>query len=173
VSENTAKSLQQLVPKVKSSLDEMRRISMNLRPSMLDDLGIVPTLAWFFREIEASGVTTKIEREIRVNEADVPPPLRIAIFRIIQEATGNAIKHAEAERINVSLCKSGDVIELSIEDDGKGFDCAAEANPGALEQSLGLQGMRERAELSGGAYELQSDLGKGTRICVRWPLAKA
>jgi PAS domain S-box-containing protein len=169
----TAKTLEQLVPKVKYALAEMRRISMNLRPSILDDLGILPALAWFFREFEASGVKTKIEREIRISEADVPPPLRIAIFRILQEATENAVKHADAERITVSLCNVSDTIEFSIEDDGKGFDSAGVGNNGSFNKGLGLQSMRERAELSGGTYDMESAPGKGTRIRVRWPFAKA
>lgn len=173
VSETTARALEQLVSKVKNALAEMRHISMNLHPSMLDDLGILPTLAWFFREFEASGVDTKIEREVRIKEADVPPPLRIVIFRILQEATNNAVKHADAERINVSLCNVNDTIEFSIEDDGKGFDSAGMGNIGAFNMGLGLQSMRERAELSGGTYDIESAPGKGTRICVHWPNVKA
>jgi signal transduction histidine kinase len=172
VSENTARTLEQLVPRVKYALAEMRRISMNLRPSILDDLGILATLAWFFREFEASGVKTKIEREIRIKESEVPLPLKIAIFRILQEATNNAVKHADAERIKVSLCNVRDTIEFSIEDDGKGFDSAGLGNIDAFDKGFGLQSMRERAELSGGAYDIESAPGKGTRICVRWPFAR-
>jgi PAS domain S-box-containing protein len=172
-SKKTAEVLEQLVRKVKHALAEMRRISMNLRPSMLDDLGILATLAWFFREFETSGVNTRIEREIRVSEADVPPPLRIAIFRILQEATNNTVKHAYAERIKVSLCKVNGAIEFSIEDDGKGFDSTGTGNTGAFNKGLGLQSMRERAELSGGSYDMESAPGKGTKICVRWPFATA
>jgi PAS domain S-box-containing protein len=172
VSETTARALEQLVFKVKNALAEMRRISMNLRPSMLDDLGILPTLAWFFREFEASGVHTKIEREVRIKEAEVPPPLRIVIFRILQEATNNTVKHADAERIKVSLCNVNDTIEFSIEDDGKGFNSAGMGNIGACNKGLGLQSMRERAELSGGTYDIESAPGKGTRICVHWPNEK-
>jgi PAS domain S-box-containing protein len=172
-SEDAARTLAQPASIVKYVLADMRRISMNLRPSMLDDLGIIPTLAWFFREFEASGVKTKIEREIRVKEADVPPPLRIVIFRILQEATNNAVKHAEAERIKVCLHNVNDAIEFSIEDDGKGFDSIGAGNIGATKKGLGLQSMRERAELSGGNYDIESAPGKGTRISVRWPAAKA
>jgi PAS domain S-box-containing protein len=173
VSDSTAMSLEQLVSKVRSALTEMRRISMSLRPSILDDLGILPALAWFFREFEASGVKTRIEREIHVKEADVPAPLRIVIFRILQEAADNAVKHADAERITVSLCNVNDAIEFSIEDDGKGFDSAGMGDSDAFNEGLGLQSMQERAELSGGSYDLESAPGKGTRICVRWPCAKA
>jgi len=173
VSENAAKALKQLVAKVKYALAELRRISMNLRPSMLDELGIVTTLSWFFREFEASGVDINIEREIRVNETDVPAPLKIVIFRILQEATNNAVKHADAERIKVCLRKAGDALEFTIEDDGIGFDPAGVGSIGAFSKGLGLQSMCERAELSGGSYDMKSVPGKGTRICVRWPLAKA
>ena len=170
-SKKTAEVLEQLVRSVKSALSEMRRIAMNLRPSMLDELGILATLSWFFREFEASGVSTRIERDIRVNEADVPPPLRIAIFRILQEATNNAVKHAEAERIKVSLRNGNDSIELSIEDDGKGFDSTGVGDIGAFNKGLGLQSMRERAELSGGTLDISSAPGDGTKVFVCWPSA--
>jgi PAS domain S-box-containing protein len=175
ISAKAAKHLEELVPKVKSVLDELRGVAMNLRPSIIDDLGIRATLSWFFREFEASGVKTKIERDISVNESDVPQPLKIAIFRILQEATNNALKHARADRIKVSLgiCSAGETLEFSIADNGKGFDPAGVVGTGGVNRGLGLQTMRERAELSGADFDMKSAPGKGTRILVRWPSTKA
>lgn len=172
MSESAARTFEQLVPKVKSALAETRRISMNLRPSIIDDLGIIPALSWYFREFEASGVDTRIEREIDVVEDDVPPPLRIVIFRILQEAIDQAVKYAGAGRIRVGLRKASDLIELTIEDDGAGSEAAGDAGDGALNNGLGLRSMRERAELSGGTYVMESAAEKGTRVCVRWPRAR-
>ena len=167
-SDKVAATLERLAPTVKSALAELRRVSMNLRPSTLDDLGILATLSWYFREFEEACPNMKLEREISVVEADVPQPLKISIFRIIQEATNNALKHARADRIKVCLGGEGGSLELSIEDNGQGFDPAAAASHRDFSHGLGLQSMKERAELTGGNYEFKSAPGHGARIRVRW-----
>ena len=161
-----AAALERLGPTVKSALTELRRISMNLRPSTLDDLGILATLSWYFREFEAACPNVRLERDISAAEADVPDFLKISIFRIVQEATSNALKHAGAQCIKVCLRERNGSLELSIEDDGRGFDAAAGVSD--FNHGLGLQSMQERAGLSGGDYELKSAPGEGTRIRVRW-----
>ncbi len=164
-----AATLERLAPTVKLALSELRRMSMNLRPSTLDDLGIVATLSWYFREIEAAcSEALVLERDIGVSEADVPNVLKIAIFRTVQEATNNALKHARSGRIRVSLTKRDKALELAIEDDGKGFDLGDAATD--FEHGLGLQSMRERAQLSGAQFEIDSAPGRGTRVRVRWTL---
>lgn len=163
-----AGSLQRLKLKVNDAFDEVRRIAKDLRPSMLDDLGILATLSWYFREVGATCPGMKIEKDFSVREADIPAPLRIAIFRIVQEATGNIIKHAHADRIRVAICRSGGILRLSIRDNGLGFDLAAMSRRSSLEKGLGLMSMAERAELSGGSCEIKSASGKGTQICVSW-----
>jgi PAS domain S-box-containing protein len=173
VSGKVAATLERLAPTVKSALEELRRISMNLRPSTLDDLGILATLSWYFREFEEACPNMKLEREISVKESDVPNLLKISIFRIVQEATSNALKHAKADRIKVCLGGAGGSLELSIEDNGQGFDPAAAASSRDFSHGLGLQSMKERAELSGGDYEFKSAPGQGTRIRVRWPVLEA
>jgi signal transduction histidine kinase len=145
---------------------------MNLRPSTLDDLGIVATLSWYFREFEAACPGMKIERDVTAKESEVPNPLKIAIFRIVQEATSNALKHAKAHGIKVSLSSARGRIDLRIEDNGQGFDPASVAEHRDFNHGVGLQSMKERAELSGGRYEFQSAPGKGTRIHVEWPLTE-
>ena len=168
-SEKAIKTFERLAPTVKSALTEMRRISMNLRPATLDDLGILATLAWYFREFEATCPNITLERDISVQESDVGDLQKIAIFRIVQEATSNALRHAAADRIMVSLSNERDTLELLIEDTGCGFDTSAAVDQSAFDRGLGLQSMKERAELSGASYEILSAPGKGTSICVRWP----
>ena len=168
-----AATLERLAPTVKSALAELRRIAMNLRPATLDDLGILSTLAWYFREIEATCPNITLERDIGVKESEVAELLKITIFRIVQEATSNALKHAGADRIKVCLSNEGDTLELLIEDTGCGFDPAAAAGGRDFSHGIGLQSMKERAELSGASYEIQSAPGKGTSICVRWPSLEA
>jgi PAS domain S-box-containing protein len=166
-------ALERLRPQVKSALAELRRLAMNLRPSTLDDLGIVATLSWYFRELEAACPGIELERDVSVAEAEVPDALKISIFRIVQEATGNTLKHAKADRISVRLASGNGCLELSIEDNGRGFDPDNAAPLREPNQGLGLQGMKERAEVSGGRYRLRSAPGKGTRISVCWPLREA
>lgn len=165
--EEAAECLDRLKPRVRNTLDELRRIAMNLRPATLDSLGILATLSWHLREIEAACPGIKIERSFSVDEADVPIELRTPIYRILQEAGSNAIKHGGADRITVRLCQARGALELVIEDNGKGFD--PDALTGGQNRGLGLQNMRERAELSCGIYDITSAPGKGTRVRVRWP----
>jgi PAS domain S-box-containing protein len=173
VSGKAATTLERLGQTVKSAVAELRRISMNLRPSTLDDLGILATLSWYFREFDAACSDIDLEHDIGVTEADVPNLLKISIFRIVQEATSNVLKHARADRIRVCLRGEGGSLELSIEDNGQGFDPAAVASSRDFSHGLGLQSMKERAELSGGEYEFSSVPGQGTRIRVRWPALEA
>jgi PAS domain S-box-containing protein len=162
-------SLQQLIPRVKEALTEVRRVSTELRPSILDDLGILPTLSWFFREFEAACGGIAIEKVFNVAEHEVPVPLQITLYRILQEATNNILKHAGADRMRVQLERLDGVLQLLIEDNGCGFD------PDSIEcvegqgRGLGLFSMRKRASLSGGNYHLASTPGQGTRISVSWP----
>jgi len=171
VPKKAVESVEQLIPKVAGALEELHRVSMDLRPPSLDILGILPTLSWFVREFEGANPQTRIEKHIGVGEKDVPEPLKIVIFRILQEGVNNALKHADADCIKLSLQHQDGVLVFSIEDDGKGFDPDALVRQGDARTGLGLLSMRERAELSGGSYELRSALGQGTRICAGWPAA--
>jgi len=161
-------ALQQLAPRVKDAIVEIRRISMDLRPSTLDDLGILPTLSWFFREFEGACRTITVERHITAVESDVPADLKVVIFRILQEAVSNIVKHAEASRIQFSLERDGQSLILRIEDNGRGFD--TQVFHETPSEGLGLRGMQERARLSGGSYQLKSIRNKGTSIRIAWPL---
>jgi signal transduction histidine kinase len=166
--EKAAECLDRLKLKVEDVGEELRRIAMNLRPATLDALGIVDTLSWYFREFEAACPNIAIKREVRVSEADVPKCLKTPIFRIFQEASANALKHSGASRIEVALTNKRGILELSIEDNGRGFESAAVAGNDDSTRGLGLQTMRERAELCCGMFELKSAPGKGTRVRVRW-----
>lgn len=164
-------ALKATIPLLKDAMVEARRLSSDLHPASLEDLGILPTLSWFFRELESSQGGIAVNKSFSVRETDVPPSLRVAIFRILQEAVSNVVTHAEPTRIDVKLQRRGDDLHLCIEDDGNGFD------PGNIdagerpERGFGLSSMKERAELTGGSYQLQSAIGRGTRIQVVWPCA--
>jgi len=162
-------SLQQLIPRVKEALFEVRRVSTELRPSILDDLGILPTLSWFFREFEAACGDIAVEKVFSVVEHDVPVMLQITLYRILQEATNNIVKHAGADRMRVSLDRIDDVLHLLIEDNGCGFDPLSIQYVEGQGRGMGLLSMKERASFSGGTYHLASTPGQGTRIEVSWP----
>ena len=166
-------SVKRLLPKVAGALNELRRVAMDLRPSTLDDLGLLPTLSWFVGEFEMANPDTRIEKHIGVIEKDVPEPLKLAIFRILQEAVNNALKHADADCIRIGLHDADGVLAFTVEDDGKGFDPGALPGRGDVRRGFGMQSMRERAELSGGTYAVTSAVGQGTKICVVWPAEQA
>jgi len=162
-------SLQQLIPRVKETLVEVRRVSTELRPSILDDLGILPTLSWFFREFETACGHIAVEKSFNVAEHEVPVPLQITLYRILQEATNNIVKHAGADRVRVSLDRIDEMLHLVVEDNGRGFDPDSIRYVQGDGRGLGLFSMKERASLSGGRYRIASAPGQGTRIEVSWP----
>lgn len=168
--EEAAEVLRLLVPKVKDALGEVRSISMGLRPSMLDDLGIIATLTWFLREFEKTCREIRFEKDFSIREDEVPVPIRIMIFRILQEAMSNVVKHADADLVRVSLRKGDDALYLSVEDNGQGFDPLEVAIRKGSDRGLGLLSMKERASLSGGSFILESAADQGTRIRVSWPV---
>jgi len=163
-------SLRQLIPHLKEALLEVRRVSTELRPAILDDLGILPTLSWFFREFEAVCSHIAVEKVLTVSEQEVPSPLKITLYRIIQEATSNIVKHAAADRVRVSLYRADDALHLEIQDNGRGFDPASVTYRQGECRGLGLISMKERVSLSGGSYRLESSPGFGTHIQASWPL---
>ncbi len=157
----------QLSKAMEQAIDESRRIMTDLRPSILDDLGILATIGWFCRRYGAIYTGISIERDIRIEEAQIPEHLKIIIFRIIQEAMNNSAKYSRAGKITLTLAQERDCIELSIKDDGIGFDPEAVSPKGGVAK-FGLTSMRERAQLSGGMLEIQTAPSAGTKIRVCW-----
>jgi signal transduction histidine kinase len=155
------------VDRVQDAVEEVRRISMALRPSMLDDLGIIATLSWFCREFQTVFRDVEVVRQVEVSEEDVHDTLKIVIFRILQETFNNIGKHAHARRAWLRLERHRDRIRLVIADDGRGFDpveCAKER------RGFGLNSMRERARLSGGRLRITSRPGRGTLVLAIWKI---
>ena len=153
---------------VQHTVEETRRMMNLLRPPMLDDLGLLPAITWFLDQYSAiySGLT--VNKDIAVEDAEIPESMKIDMYRIIQEAFTNIAKHSNASAAELSLKKKDDVIELTIADNGQGFnpDAGPAAKRGA--SGLGLISMKERAELAGGTMLIQSIAGKGTTVCARW-----
>lgn len=153
-------------------LDDMvastRRIAADLRPLVLDDLGLVPAAQWL---VETFRKRHGIECELEVDPPDIElaDPHATAVFRILQESLTNVARHAQASRVALNLSRVDGGIHLSVRDDGRGFDLAAPRRPNAF----GLLGLRERAHLVAGRIAIDSALGRGTTIQVSIPLPRA
>jgi len=117
---------------------------------MLDDLGILTTLDWHCKEFQKTFSHIRIEKEIDISENDVPHILKTVIYRISQEALNNIAKHSKADLVTLSLRKTGDPIELTIQDNGQGFNVESLFSMKSYKRGLGLSSMRERTELQGG-----------------------
>jgi PAS domain S-box-containing protein len=163
-----AQTLRQLSSRIQGVIDEVRRVSMNLRPSTLDDLGILPTLGWFTREFRAIYTELELEALVDVQEDDIAVPVKTAIYRIVQEAFNNVVTHSGARRVTLALRRRGSLLALQVQDDGAGFDTAGRAGADAR-CGLGLATMRERAEVTGGRFSLRSEKCRGTTLTVTWP----
>ena len=161
-------SLEALASLAQQASEETRRIHTDLRPSLLDDLGIVATISWFCRQFEDVYSPVKIEKDILLEEKDVPDSLKTVIFRILQEALNNISKHGNAKLVRVLFRQGDGKMELVIEDNGQGFDIRHAFSRKASEGGFGLTSMKERAELSGGRFSIDSIRGAGTTIRVSW-----
>lgn len=164
-----AAEFKDLISMVKATVDETRRISTNLMPSMLDDLGLLATMRWFCRQFQQLHRGMEIELQLHVEEEEVNEQLKLVIYRILQEALNNIGKHSQADSVHVSLSKTNEKLELCIQDNGIGFDHRkSKAREGSI-GGLGIESMRERTEISGGSLKIISEPGQGTAIQARWP----
>ncbi len=167
--ENDMDRLKTIIPVLQGAIEEVRRICMDLRPSILDDLGILATISWFCREFKQTYGTIRILKHIEIEEQEIPTALRTTIYRIIQEAFNNIAKHSRAGRVNLSLSKTKGAIELVIRDNGQGFELKDRSSEDPSLKGLGLASMKERAEFSGGTLTIESVKGAGTTIRAIWP----
>jgi len=136
---------------------------------MLDSKGLLSTLEWLRQECMKLYPERHIELEAGIAEEEIAENLKVNIFRIVQEALNNIAKHSKAEWVGISLTKNGGGIELVVSDDGVGMDLDIIMQTGAA-GSLGLTSMRERAELTGGSFSIESTSGEGTTIRAFWPM---
>nr|ASQ41203.1 Signal transduction histidine kinase [Candidatus Magnetananas rongchenensis] len=162
------KKLNNVLMLIKNAGQEVREISVNLRPSILDDLGILATISWFCREFNKTYPEFYIQRNITVQEDDIPDPIKIVVFRLLQEAMNNSVKHCQCNKIQIDLKKSDNKLSLTIQDNGNGFDLSEQlsSNKGP-DKRFGLISMQERVELSGGVFNIKSS-DIGTIISVEW-----
>jgi PAS domain S-box-containing protein len=155
---------------VNHATQQVRNLSLSLRPSMLDDLGLAATLRWLvLRHADRAGLVAHFN--FQSSGAPLPPNVAIAGFRVAQEAVNNVVRHARAKHIWVKLRQSDHEVNLAVRDDGVGFDPEAARRRAARGESFGLLGIQERVELLGGRAEIRSQPRRGTRIRVWLPMA--
>jgi signal transduction histidine kinase len=147
--------------------EQLRRISHELRPTILDDLGLVPAI-----EFLAEGVSKRTHQAISIRASlkdRLPTSVEIALYRIVQEALTNAAKHSRARNVHIRIDRSGAHVRCSIRDDGAGFDIPAVLSRRG-DTGLGLLGMQERLNAMGGTLHIDSSPGQGTSILINVPL---
>ena len=159
--EALAAKADEIKKEVENSIGVVRNMALLLRPSMLDDLGLVPALQWQAREVsKRGGVWVKVAAE-NVSE-ELPEEHKTCVYRVVQEALHNCVRHAGAHNVKVMVRQAPHRLQLHIEDDGKGFD--------TMQKGMGLVGMQERVRNLNGSFLVESEAGRGTAIEVELPL---
>ncbi len=157
---------------VEGAIRDVRRFCYDLRPSLLDDLGLVQAVDWYLGDLERrAGIETRLQVEGVVRRLD--PDVEVAVYRIVKEALRNVEKHARATLVEVHISFGPDCLSVSIADNGCGFVPAEVMGRHARQQGLGLLGMQERARLVGGTLAIESQPGRGTTVRLQQPISPA
>jgi two-component system sensor histidine kinase DegS len=161
--------LEEMRQKTKEIMDGVHRFSQDLRPSILDDLGLLPALEWLTSDLTKHfGIAVEMKVEGKVRR--LPPEVELVVFRIAQEALRNVWKHSGASKARATLKFGDDKAVLTVEDEGKGFELPARMDDLTVAGKLGLAGMQERAQLIGGKLILKSEPGRGTTVILEFPV---
>ena len=164
-----AASLEAIVSHLADTIKETKRISANLRPLMLDDLGLLATIDWYTRQFRQRYGDIRLVRQFEVEEHDIPEEFKIVVYRVMQEAVTNAARHSRADTICIRLKKNEAHFEFEVQDNGCGFDLNEVFNRKDQLSGFGLRSMQERAEICGGVLHIHTRPGEGT--CVRVTLS--
>lgn len=152
-------------------LDDIRRLTFDLRPAMLDDFGLVPAIRHYLKtRVESTGIEVKLTMDGL--EERLAGDLETNLYRIIQESLTNVIKHARARNVEVELTRRDNEITLEINDDGRGFDAGNFMEFPRQNKGFGLFGIKERADLVGGKFRIDSAPGRGTKVSIKIPLGE-
>ncbi|HVH66887.1 MAG TPA: sensor histidine kinase [Gemmatimonadales bacterium] len=153
---------------VKRAVEQVQTLSFDLRPSLLDDLGLAAAVDAYIKRQTAP---TKLSLGLAISvDGQVSKEVEVACFRIVQEAVTNVVRHARAKRLEVDLRTDDACLRLAVRDDGVGFDAPTLQATAPVERRLGLVGMSERAQYVGGELEIDSRPAAGTLVCARFPL---
>jgi PAS domain S-box-containing protein len=165
-------SFERIITHIVETIKETKRISANLRPSTLDDLGLLATARWFCRDLSELYTDIRITLRFEVDEADIAEAHKIVFYRVMQEALNNAAKHSGAEEIQVLITRAGDYLEMCVRDDGCGFDLERVMGDENALSGFGINSMRERIEICNGYFDIRTQEGKGTRVRAFLPIPK-
>ena len=157
-------SFERIIAHIVETIKETKRISANLRPSTLDDLGLLATARWFCRDLAERYTGIRIIPCFEVDEEDIPEAHKIVFYRVMQEALNNAAKHSGAKEIQVRITRSGGYLEMSVRDDGCGFDLKHAMGAENALSGFGINSMRERIEICSGCLDIRSREGEGTLV---------
>ncbi len=165
--EELAARISELRSQTGRTLEEVRKMAVDLRPSALDDLGLVAALQWYTDDLARR---TQIDVDFRATglETRLPDDVEVVVYRIIQEALTNVVKHANATHVDVSLARENGIVSASVIDNGCGFNL--ETVRRSQDRGLGLFGMQERVSLVGGTFRIITQPGQGTRVTISIPL---
>jgi two-component system NarL family sensor kinase len=158
---------------LREALADVRRISTELRPSSLDDLGLLPTLEWYCRKVAEADRELSVVADLKVDEKIIPEELKLEIFRIVQEALSNVVRHARASEARVALELIEGRLRLKIEDNGVGLNIEPLLRGDACLMGLGLHSIRKRIDATHGELLLASLPGQGTLVGASWPLPRS
>jgi PAS domain S-box-containing protein len=167
-----AEILDESITITQQTLRQVRNLSLDLRPSLLDDLGLGAALRWYL-ERQGQRLGFAISLDDNLGDVRYPAPIETTCFRVAQEAITNVVRHSNAQSVRVVVRRDAGELHLVVEDDGSGFDVPAARERASRGHSLGLLGMEERVVLAGGSIELVSRPGHGTRLAARFPLGTA
>jgi signal transduction histidine kinase len=170
--EMTADIQRKVLPTIQGAIDDVRNIYMDLRPTLLDDLGLTATLNWLSVEFRKKNPQIHVVSDIAMEENDIPEPLKIVIFRVVQEALNNIAQHSRARVARYSLDRKSDTLELVVEDDGTGIDMKKTQPGDASREGTGLSSMRARVEQTKGSFQFENGKAAGVLIRASWPLGK-
>ena len=166
---NISQLLDKSIQAADQAIEQVRTLSTDLRPSVLDDLGLAAALRWYFHK-QASLAEIQVNLTAAAEVLRAPSPIETACFRVAQEACTNILRHAQAKNIWADLTQEKGEMGLIIRDDGIGFDVAQAQLAAQAGRSLGLLSMAERAEFQGGSLTIESKPGEGTRLVIRLPI---
>ena len=166
---NLAPHLEQSLGIIEETLQRVRTLALDLRPSMLDDLGLVATLRWY---MERHALWAGLDAEVIAEsfESRIPQHLETVCFRVGQEALSNVVRHAQARTVSIKLWQREGAVHMLIRDDGIGFDVLGAQERAADGASIGLLAMEDRVLLAGGQLVIESAPERGTTVWLRLPL---
>jgi PAS domain S-box-containing protein len=168
--DQTTASLQKSISYLADTIKETKRITANLRPLSIDDLGLLATIEWHSRQFSQQYSHIEVIKQIEICEEEIPNSLKIVVYRVLQEALNNCAKHSMADTVHIGLRKKGNEIEFELKDNGCGFNAQEVLNRDDPLIGDGLQNMQERTEICGGLFCLDTKPGAGTTIRLLFPL---